>query len=58
MGFFSKEIKAGIENLSKDLKSSFTNMHGFFFRNLKYMVHFAKEYPDFSIGQQVVAQFP
>jgi predicted nuclease of restriction endonuclease-like (RecB) superfamily len=40
-----------IENLSKDLKSSFPNMQGFSFRNLKYMVHFAKEYPDFAIGQ-------
>jgi len=44
-----------IENLSKDLKSSFPNMQGFSFRNLKYMVHFAKEYPDFAIGQQLVA---
>lgn len=47
-----------IENLSKDLKSSFPNMHGFSSRNLKYMVYFAKEYPDFAIGQQVVAQIP
>jgi predicted nuclease of restriction endonuclease-like (RecB) superfamily len=47
-----------IENLSKDLKSSFPNMQGFSFRNLKYMVHFAKEYPDFAIGQQPVAQIP
>lgn len=47
-----------IENLSKDLKSSFPNMQGFSFRNLKYMVHFAKEYPDFAIGQQLVAQIP
>ncbi len=47
-----------IENLSKDLKSSFPNMQGFSSRNLKYMVHFAKEYPDFAIGQQVVAQIP
>jgi predicted nuclease of restriction endonuclease-like (RecB) superfamily len=47
-----------IESLSKDLKSSFPNMQGFSHRNLKYMVHFAKEYPNFAIGQQVVAQIP
>jgi predicted nuclease of restriction endonuclease-like (RecB) superfamily len=45
-----------IENLAKDLKTSFPDMQGFSLRNLKYMVHFAKEYPDFAIGQQVVAQ--
>lgn len=47
-----------IENLAKDLKTSFPDMQGFSLRNLKYMVHFAKEYPDFAIGQQVVAQIP
>lgn len=47
-----------IENLAKDLKSSFPDMKGFSHRNLKYMVHFAKEYPDFAIGQQPVAQIP
>jgi predicted nuclease of restriction endonuclease-like (RecB) superfamily len=47
-----------IENLSKDLKNSFPNMQGFSSRNLKYMVHFAKEYPDFAIGQQAAAQIP
>ena len=47
-----------IENLANDLKSTFPEMKGFSHRNLKYMVHFAKEYPDFSIGQQVVAQIP
>ncbi|MES2345853.1 MAG: PDDEXK nuclease domain-containing protein [Chlamydiota bacterium] len=47
-----------IENLSKDLKTSFPDMEGFSPRNLKYMVHFAREYPDFAIGQQVVAQIP
>lgn len=47
-----------IENLSKDLKTSFPDMEGFSSRNLKYMVHFAREYPDFAIGQQVVAQIP
>jgi predicted nuclease of restriction endonuclease-like (RecB) superfamily len=33
-------------------------MQGFSSRNLKYMVHFAKEYPDLAIGQQLVAQIP
>ena len=47
-----------IENLSKDLKTSFPDMEGLSSRNLKYMVHFAKEYPDFAIGQQLVAQIP
>lgn len=47
-----------IENLAKDLKSSFPEIKGFSPRNLKYMVHFAKEYPDLLIGQQAVAQIP
>ena len=33
-------------------------MKGFSLTNLKYMVQFAKEYPDFAIGQQVVGQIP
>lgn len=60
---YSKQKSEGwgaktIENLAKDLKTTFPEMQGFSFRNLKYMVHFAKEYPDFAIGQQVVAQIP
>ena len=47
-----------IEKLAKDLKSTFPNMKGFSFRNIKYMVHFAKSYPDFKIMQQLVAQIP
>lgn len=47
-----------IENLAKDLKSSFPNMKGFSRTNIKYMVQFAKEYPEFSISQQVVGQIP
>ncbi len=47
-----------IENLARDLKSAFPEMKGFSLRNLKYMVHFAKEYPDLAIRQQVVAQIP
>ncbi|MDN3508111.1 MAG: PDDEXK nuclease domain-containing protein [Simkaniaceae bacterium] len=47
-----------IENLSKDLKSSFPEMKGFSLTNIKYMVQFAREYPNFTIGQQVVGQIP
>lgn len=47
-----------IEKLAKDLKSIFLNIKGFSLRNIKYMVHFAKAYPDFEIRQQVVAQIP
>ncbi len=47
-----------IETLARDLKKSFPDIQGFSSRNLKYMVHFAKEYPDLKIGQQPVAQIP
>ena len=47
-----------IENLAKDLKSTFPEMKGFSRTNIKYMVQFAKEYPEFSISQQVVGQIP
>ncbi len=47
-----------IEKLANDLKSSFPNMKGFSLRNLHYMVKFAREYPDFLIVQQAVAQIP
>lgn len=47
-----------IETLAKDLKSSFPDMKGFSLTNIKYMVQFAKEYPDFVISQQVVGQIP
>lgn len=47
-----------IEKLAKDLKSSFPDMKGFSKTNLKNMVQFAKEYPDFEIGQQAVGQIP
>lgn len=60
---FSKQKKEGwgaktIENLAKDLKSSFPDMKGFSLTNIKYMVQFAREYPDFQISQQVVGQIP
>ena len=45
-----------IFNLSKDLKSEFTNLKGFSERNLKYMRKFADEYNDIEFMQQVVVQ--
>lgn len=47
-----------IENLAKDLKSTFPEMKGFSLTNIKYMVQFAKEYPELTISQQVVGQIP
>jgi hypothetical protein len=43
-----------IENLAKDLKSAFPDIKGFSLTNIKYMVQFAREYPEFAISQQVV----
>ena len=47
-----------VENLAKDLKSTFPEMKGFSLTNIKHMVQFAKEYPEFAISQQVVGQIP
>ncbi len=47
-----------VERLAKDLKSAFPDMKGFSLTNIKYMVQFAREYPDFAISQQVVGQIP
>jgi predicted nuclease of restriction endonuclease-like (RecB) superfamily len=47
-----------IDQLSKDLKSSFPEMKGFSPRNLKYMRKFAEEYPDLEFVQQSAAQLP
>lgn len=47
-----------VERFSSDLRSSFPDMKGFSFRNIKYMVQFAGIYPDLLIGQQLVAQIP
>lgn len=33
-------------------------MKGFSLTNIKYMIQFAKEYPDFKISQQLVGQIP
>ena len=47
-----------IEQLSKDLRSSFPEMKGFSHRNLLYMRKFAEEYKDIQIVQRLVAQLP
>lgn len=47
-----------VETLAKDLRSAFPDMKGFSLTNVKYMVQFAKAYPDFTIGQQPVGQIP
>jgi len=45
-----------VQNLAKDLQSSFPSMKGLSDRNLKYMRKFAETYPDFEIVQGVLAQ--
>ena len=45
-----------INLLSDDLKKAFPDMKGFSIRNLKYMRRFARNYPDFEIGQAPLAQ--
>lgn len=47
-----------VNRLANDLRASFPQMKGFSLSNVKYTVKFAKEYPDFPIGQQVVGQIP
>ncbi|NGX52964.1 MAG: hypothetical protein KR126chlam5_01271 [Candidatus Anoxychlamydiales bacterium] len=47
-----------IEKLSKDLKNTFSDIKGFSLTNIKYMVQFTKEYPNFLISQQAVDQIP
>ncbi len=47
-----------IDRISLDLKESFPDMKGFSASNLKNMRRFAQEWPDPSIGQQVVTQLP
>jgi predicted nuclease of restriction endonuclease-like (RecB) superfamily len=47
-----------IDQLSKDLRTSFPEMKGFSTRNLKYMRKFAEEYPDSEFVQEVLAQLP
>ena len=47
-----------IDRLSKDLKRSFPEMHGFSPRNLKYMRSFAEAWPTEQFVQQAAAQIP
>lgn len=47
-----------INRLSQDLKREFPDMKGFSQSNLKYMRAFAEAWPDFQIGQQVLANLP
>ncbi len=47
-----------VQRLANDLKSAFPDMKGFSLTNIKYMMQFAKEYPDFLISQQIVGQIP
>lgn len=47
-----------VAKLAGDLKTSFPHMKGFSLTNIKYMIQFAKEYPDFKISQQLVGQIP
>ncbi|WP_232051821.1 PDDEXK nuclease domain-containing protein [Aquicella siphonis] len=47
-----------LDQLSRDLQSSFQGAKGFSVRNLKYMRKFAETYPQLTIGQQAVAQLP
>jgi predicted nuclease of restriction endonuclease-like (RecB) superfamily len=46
-----------IDQLSKDLHTTFPEMKGFSPRNLKYMRTFVQEYPDATVVQEVLAQF-
>jgi len=47
-----------IQNLARDIKSSFPNQRGFSTRNLQYMAQFANIYNDLEFAQQPVAQLP
>jgi predicted nuclease of restriction endonuclease-like (RecB) superfamily len=47
-----------IDHISADLRAAFPGMKGLSSRNLKYMKFFARECPDFLIGQQTAAQLP
>ncbi len=58
-----KQIKEGwgskiSEKLSYDLKKEFTDIQGFSARNLRFMIQFAKEYPNIEIRKQLVSQIP
>ena len=45
-----------IENLARDIRSFYPGIRGFSIRNLKYMLRFAREYPDLEVVQTLSAQ--
>ena len=47
-----------IENLSRDIKTTFPDVKGYSISNLKYMRKFAETYPDFPKSQRVVDLLP
>jgi predicted nuclease of restriction endonuclease-like (RecB) superfamily len=47
-----------IDQVAADLRAAFPDMKGLSSRNLKYMKFFARECPEFQIGQQSAAQLP
>ena len=50
--------KKVIQQLSKDLGGAFPDMKGFSERNLDFMRHFAKLWPDSLITKQLVSKLP
>lgn len=61
LAIFQQQQKAGwggkvIDRLSQDLKSDFPDFKGLSIRNLKYMLAFAKAYPEFGVVQDRLAQ--
>lgn len=47
-----------IETLARDIRTAYPDIRGFSVRNLKYMVRFAREYPDLGKVQPLVALLP
>ena len=54
----SKYGNGFIKNISMELKLEYPNIKGFSERNLKRMKRFYKEYKDYTIVPQAVAQLP
>ena len=47
-----------LETLARDIRCAYPGIRGFSVRNLKYMLRFAREYPDLEKVQPLVAQLP
>ncbi|MDR1432122.1 MAG: DUF1016 N-terminal domain-containing protein [Propionibacteriaceae bacterium] len=45
-------------DLARDIKLAYPGLRGFSVRNLKYMLRFAREYPNLEIVQPLAAQIP